>query len=343
MVTNDGAPDEVMDGVPIRACRLNYPRWRVLIDAKRQFLPELISANADIYQLHSPELLPLALPLKRAGKLVVYDAHEDLPRHILEKDWVPWIFRRPMGVIAKQYLRYIFCRIDEVISPLSHVVAHLQCTIGKGILVANFPIVKPAPGVTEEEFAQRPLAICYAGTVYKYSNQEAILEALSLLPEMHYQVAGHIAEEHRRTLEQKPGESQIRFLGRISQDELRILLNSSICGMCVYDYKQNLGWKLGSYGTNKLFEYMEAGLPIICTDYDLWRDLVERWNCGVCVQPGSVEEIRAAIEFIMRDKKRAYRMGQNGRRAVLEEFNWATEERKYLGVFERLTRTQDIV
>lgn len=338
MVTNDGEPDEVMDGVVIRACRLKLSRRRVLLGAKRQFLPELVAVDADVYQLHSPELLPLALPLKRAGKLVVYDAHEDLPRHIWEKEWVPWILRRPMGYASEHYLRFVLGRIDEVVSPHSHVVAHLQRTIGKGVLVANFPVVQDLPDVTEEEFAQRPATICYTGTVYSYSNQEETLDALAQIPGVRYRVAGHIADDHRRALEARAGSSKATFLGRLGRADLRSLYGSCLVGMCIYDYKHNLGWKLGSYGTNKVFEYMEAGLPLICTDYDLWRDLVERWECGICVRPGSVEEIRAAIEFLLSDRARAYRMGQNGRRAVLQEFNWATEERKYLEVFERLSR-----
>jgi glycosyltransferase involved in cell wall biosynthesis len=56
------------------------------------------------------------------------------------------------------------------------------------------------------------------------------------------------------------------------------------------------------------------------------------------VEPGSPEAIRAAIEHIVSDPDRAYHMGQNGRRAVLEEFNWSSEERKYVGVFEEIRR-----
>jgi glycosyltransferase involved in cell wall biosynthesis len=83
---------------------------------------------------------------------------------------------------------------------------------------------------------------------------------------------------------------------------------------------------------------MEAGLPVICTDYSLWKDIIDRYDCGICVKPGSVDEIRSAIEYIVSDRARAFRMGQNGRRAVLEEFNWSSEERKYLDVFKRIQR-----
>lgn len=341
IVTNDGEPDEVLEGVPIYSCRQVFPRWRVLLDAKRQFLSELVRVDADVYQLHSPELLPLALPLKRLGKAVVYDAHEDLPRHIWEKEWVPWLLRRPMGYAAEYYMRFVLRRIDEVVSPHSHVVAHLQKTVGRGVLVANFPLVHALESVSEAEFAARPAAICYTGTVYSYSNQEATLDAIAELPGVHYRVAGYVDEGHKAALMQRPGAARAEYMGRLGRPELRALYLSTIAGLSIYDYKHNLGWTLGSYGTNKVFEYMEAGLPLICTDYDLWRDIIDRWKCGVYVKPGSVAEIRRAIEYVVSDRKRAYEMGQNGRRAVLEEFNWTTEERKYLAVFDRIRQSRE--
>jgi glycosyltransferase involved in cell wall biosynthesis len=338
IVTNDGEPDEILEGIAIVSCRLRWPRWKVLAAAKHQFMDEVVRADADVYQLHSPELLPLVKPLKRLRKAVVYDAHEDLPRHMLEKEWVPSLFRRPLGFAAEQYFSRVLKQVDEVVTPHSHVVDHLQRTVGRGTLVANFPLVQDPPSVTEAAFAARPATICYTGTVYAYSNQEATLDALSGLPGVRYRVAGQIGEAHWQALKQFPAAGQMEFLGRVGQAELRALYTSCVAGLAIYDYKLNLGYKLGSYGTNKVFEYMEAGLPLICTDYTLWQDIVDRYECGVCVSPGSVEEIRAAIAYVVSDRARAFRMGQNGRRAVLEEFNWTSEERKYLAVFQRIGR-----
>jgi glycosyltransferase involved in cell wall biosynthesis len=343
ILTNDGDPDEVLEGIPVIACRIRWPRWRVLLAAKRQFMPEAVRLDADVYQLHSPELLPMSQPLMKLGKRVVYDAHEDLPRHILEKDWLPSPLRRPLAYAAEYYLRHTFDRIDEIVTPHNHVVEHLQKTVGKGTLVANFPLIQDLRDVTAEQFAARPAAVCYSGTVYLHSNQEATLDALSGMPGVRYRVAGYIGEAHREALLKRPGAAQLEFMGRLSQVELRQLYTSCIAGLAIIDYKLNQGYKRGSYAVNKLFEYMEAGLPVICTDYTLWRDIVERYECGICVRPGNVGDIRDAIEYIVSDRNRAFRMGQNGRRAVLEEFNWASEERKYLDVFARLDRSKNAV
>lgn len=336
-VTNDGEPDGVLEGIPFTSCKMRYPRWKTLVAAKYQFLPELFRVDADVYQLHSPELLPLAAPLHRMGKGVVYDAHEDLPRHMLEKEWVPGAFRRPLSWLSEAYLeRTLGAFVDEVVSPHGHVVDALQRSIGKGVLVANFPVVEPLTPVSDAEFAARENVICYSGTVYLHSNQEATLEALASLPDVRYRVAGYIGDAHRRALESQAAAGRVEFMGRVARSELRRLYTSTVAGMAIIDYRLNQGGRRGSYAVNKVFEYMEAGLPLICTDYELWRELVERYECGVCVRPGSVSDIRAAVALLTSDRALAHRMGQNGRRAVLEEFNWGKEERKYLEVFRRL-------
>ena len=108
-------------------------------------------------------------------------------------------------------------------------------------------------------------------------------------------------------------------------------------GVVVYDYKLNLGYKLGSYGTNKIFEYMETGLPFICTDYILWKEIVDENNCGICVEPGNAEQITNAIQYLIDHPALAYQMGQNGRKAVLNKYNWRTQEIAYVDLFEKLS------
>ena len=94
VLTNDGDPEEIIEGVPIYRCNKVYnSRIKTLILASHQFYEKAKIIDADVYQLHSPELLPLGMKLKGLGKKVVYDAHEHMPMHILEKEWIPKTFR----------------------------------------------------------------------------------------------------------------------------------------------------------------------------------------------------------------------------------------------------------
>jgi glycosyltransferase involved in cell wall biosynthesis len=337
ILTNDGDPDEMIDGIRVINCGKPWSRARTLLLAKRQFLKSALAIDADIYQLHSPELLSLGLALKKAGKKIVYDAHEDMPRHLLEKDWLPRSSRKIVSMAFEKYMLHMLSHFDEIISPHSHVVADFQVKLGKGTLIANFPLVRPNALLRYDHYNSRGAVLCYAGTVYSYSNQEETVAALNTLNDAQYQIAGYIEEDHAKRLKAMPGGDRLVILGRLAREDLDEFYQSARVGLVIYDYKLNLGDRLGSYGTNKVFEYMEAGLPFVCTDYILWKDIVKRYDCGICVAPGRPDEIAAAIDYILQDGDRAYRMGQNGRRAVLEEFNWTSEEKKYVRIFQNLS------
>lgn len=336
ILTNDGNPDEVLDGIRVVDCGKPWSRSKTLLMAKQQFLDKALEIDADIYQLHSPELLPLGLALKKIGKKVIYDAHEDMPRHLLEKEWLPLFTRKLISTIFEKYMLSTLGQYDEIVSPHSHVVAGFQTLLGKGILIANFPLITAKSEFDEDDYTVRQSILCYSGTVYSYSNQEEIVDALSRVGNVQYRIAGYIDDSHAEKLKGMPAGYKIDILGRLSRPDLQKFYHSARVGLVIYDYKLNLGDRLGSYGTNKIFEYMEAGLPFICTDYVLWKDITDRYDCGICVAPGNPEEIAEAIKYLLQNPKQAYRMGQSGRQAVLKEFNWVSEEKKYVALFRNI-------
>jgi glycosyltransferase involved in cell wall biosynthesis len=337
ILTNDGLPDESKDGIAIMSCvSLPAGRFESLCFAKKMFLRKALQLDADIYQLHSPELLPLARPLLKRGKKVVYDAHEDMPRHLLEKEWLPKIIRSVVSRVFSWYMYGVFRSVNEVISPHFHVVADAQLKAGKGIMVANFPIVRADDGIEFATYASRPKSVCYTGTAYSFSNQAAVAEAISEVEAATYSIAGHLSPKERAKIEARLPASRFAFLGRLDHKELIDFYGTQLAGLVIYDYMQNIGGKTGTYGTNKIFEYMEAGLPVICTDFDLWQDFVEDYKCGYCVAPGDVEAIRNAVRAVLKDRKTAWEMGRRGRRAIEEKFNWKSEARKYSALMHSL-------
>jgi glycosyltransferase involved in cell wall biosynthesis len=337
ILTSDGEAEELSDGIRIvSSTRKPVGRLRSLTLATWIFQKAALSINADVYQVHSPELLPLAVRLRRLGKRVVYDAHEDMPKHILEKEWLPSAIRPLISKTFATYQSRAVSELDAVISPHSHVVEGFQESGIDSTLIANFPLVDREHPVIPLNVDERAPLICYTGTVYRYSNQENICEAVNELEGVKYAIAGFIDDNHRKVLEGILPPEKFSFLGRLSQRDLAAFYRRCSIGVVVYDYKLNLGWRRGSFGTNKIFEYMEAGLPIICTDFELWADIVSRFDCGICVPPGDKTAIKDAIRFLVENPERAVEMGINGRQAVLREFNWTNEESKYVSLVKRL-------
>ena len=337
VLTNDGEPEEIIEGIPFYSCNKVYnSRIKTLFVASKQFYKKAKIIDADVYQLHSPELLPLGMKLKRLGKKVIYDAHEHMPMHILEKDWIPKPIRIPLSKCVKWYMEYTLPRFDFVIPPHSHVVSDLKNKVKNIELIANFPLVKKINNFSFEEYSNRENIICYTGTVYPYSNQQLLANALQRFSNLKYDIAGYIDSELLKELESIISPSKFKFHGRISFNKLHDFYNNSTIGYVLYDYKLNLGYKLGSYGTNKIFEYMEEGLPFICTDYTLWKEICDHHHCGIYVPPGDQQKLEEALSFLIENKEEAYKMGQNGKQAVKKIFNWASEESKYIKIFNSI-------
>ena len=92
---------------------------------------------------------------------------------------------------------------------------------------------------------------------------------------------------------------------------------------------------LESYPT-KLFEYMASGVPVVASDFPLWRQIVEDAGCGLLVDPESPEEIAEAIDWLMDHPEEAAQMGANGKVAARQTFNWPSEAEKLLALYKRL-------
>ena len=333
ILTNDGGVEECVDGINIYCTNFWQSRLKILFFATKQFLRKSIEINADIYLIHSPELLFLGLLLKSRGKKVVYDVHEDLPRHILDKEWLPRFSRLPISIISDFYLNFVFSKIDALISPHSHVIDRYKSINSNCTLITNFAKSVSDFNFDLSEYLGRRKVICYSGTCYFHSNQIQILEAIKDNEDVIYSIAGTIPE--KLYLEMKSHESFIKlnFLGLIDYRLMKDFYNKARIGMIIMDYKPNWGSKRGTYAVNKMFEYMESGLPIICSDYDLWIQVINKYNCGVYVKPGNITEIKSAINFLLENPTVAYQMGQNGVNAIHSEYNWSFEEVKLHELF----------
>jgi glycosyltransferase involved in cell wall biosynthesis len=79
-----------------------------------------------------------------------------------------------------------------------------------------------------------------------------------------------------------------------------------------------------------MFEYMAAGIPVIASDFPLWREIIEGNQCGLCVDPLDPKAIAASIDKLINNRDLARRMGENGRRSIVDSFNWSIEEKKLL-------------
>jgi glycosyltransferase involved in cell wall biosynthesis len=92
---------------------------------------------------------------------------------------------------------------------------------------------------------------------------------------------------------------------------------------------------------NKLFDYMLMSLPVVASNFPLYRGVVETHHCGLTVDPARPHEIaRALVYLLIEHPREAQQMGANGRRAVLETYNWEKESQKLLQTYDTVLHTE---
>lgn len=331
LIVNDSKDDEIIDNIKIISTKFKYKnRIDRMLNSRKYILKKAIEVNADIYHFHDPELLPLCNKLRRIGKKIIFDSHEDVPKQIIDKYWIPKILRNIASELYTAYEKYSVKKYDAVISVTPHVVERFKKTNLNSILITNYPIISE---IQQREKNSKNI-ICFAGGISTQWNHDIIIAAIENIDDIEYLLAGDGNIEYLNKLKTIPGWRKVKYLGRISQDEVKGIYSKSVAGMALNYSNQAKG--IGTLGNTKMFEYMEASLPVICTDYKLWKEIIIEYNCGICVEPNNVKQIETAICFIINNKEESIKMGQEGRRAVEEKFNWNIEEQKLLELYEHL-------
>lgn len=329
LLVNDDKEDEILDGVKIISTRFKPKnRKERFLNSKKLLLEKALQIDADIYQLHDPDLLPLGNKLKKRGKKVIFDSHEDYPQQIRDKTWIPKIIRSTVAMFYGLYEELSISKYDGVMSVTPHVVERLRNTNPNTVMITNYPIVDKN-GVIKRKPEK---AICFAGGIGEQWSHENILKAIENIDGIKYILAGTSSESYIEKLRILPSWEKVEYKGRIPFEEVKDIYSRSIAGMALNYSIQAMGQ--GTLGNTKLFEFMEAELPLICTDYTLWKEIVDEYKCGICVDPNNIEEIKSAVEYIIDNPEEAEQMGKNGRRAVLEKYNWQTQEEILLSLHE---------
>jgi glycosyltransferase involved in cell wall biosynthesis len=174
--------------------------------------------------------------------------------------------------------------------------------------------------------------VCYAGGISPIRGIREMVSAIARTEVRMLLAGGFSSEELRHATLKIPGWKRVDYIGHISRPELARVMKRCFAGLVLFHPEAN---HVHSQ-PNKMYEYMSAGLPLIASNFPLWREFVERVGCGICVDPLDPQAIAAAITFLDRHRGRARTMGENGRLAVTRDFNWEHEQTVLIDLYRRL-------
>lgn len=292
-----------------------------------------LQIDADIYHFHDPELLPYALKLKKKGKYVIFDSHEKYTEQIASKPYLPGWAAKLISKVYGCFENFVLKRIDAVVFP---------CTMqGKNpfagkcrrvSIISNAAILEEFYDCFDMDIPREDRTVCYVGGLTEDRgitvNMQAAYRANAKLV-----LAGKFSPSgYHEQLQQRAEYGCVDYRGMLSRQEVRALLASCQIGLCtLLDRGQYL--KIDTFGI-KVYEYMSMGLPVILSRSDYNQKMVDAYQFGLCVDPENPDSVSHAIRYLLDNPKEAKQMGDNGRRAIKEEFNWGVEEKKLLALYE---------
>lgn len=296
---------------------------RMLLTTKRIYKKSL-EQDADIYHLHDPELLPYALKLKRNGKCVIFDSHENILEYMESKSYIPKLARKIISSIFKRYATHILRKIDGIISVTPSFCNDFKAINPNTVIITNYPFSSDTSDSSEKNKKQQQL--CFTGGISEQWCIDLVLNAINDIPETNIVLCGSFDnDEYERKLKEMPAWSKCNYLGILPFHKVKAIQQSSSIGLCILKYSQNTNFKEGTLGNTKLFEYMSSGTAVVCTDFSIWSAIIDRYHCGIVVPPNNPNAIRNAIHYLLSHPEECIEMGKNGKKAVNYKFNWDTQ------------------
>ncbi|MEK6642681.1 MAG: glycosyltransferase family 4 protein [Planctomycetota bacterium] len=343
LVNNPPTPER--DGVhfhalaPTPSCIRPVRIRRRLSDA----LTRALALKADVFHFHDAEILTIARRLKQNDATIIYDVHEDSPQEVLDMNK-----GRPLYAAAK-YL--VFKRLwSTAPRVVDHFVAATPAIAAmfppdRTTTICNYPLPEEFVDIARARIPSRtfhpntPPHFIFIGGISVIRGAREMVQAMSLLPDSsnaRLQLVGEFQPpELRAELERLPGWSRVNVLPWQPRENLAALLANSVAGLVPFHPGRNHTEAL----PNKIFEYMAAALPVIASDFPLWRELISREHSGILINPLDPKSIADALRKIVNAPLEYAAMGQRGAQAVHSRYNWTSEGGKLVDLYKRLVPT----
>ena len=319
-------PTVVVESSKGRLGRLITTQYRAT-RAARKIRPTLI-------HFHDPELLPSAFLLRLFGYKVIYDVHEDMPKVIQSRHWLNPSIRPALSRLMMAIEWLAGYTMSGVVTTVPSI--YKRFPMRRTVLVQNFP--ERSELTTNDSAApydQRESGlVCWAGALSEARGAIAMAEAISKVEfgPARLELAGRFdPPELADSAVSVGGPGRVQTLGVLGRADVLDLYNRARVGLMLYQ-------PTPSYIESqpiKLFEYMNAGIPIVASDFPFIRSVLETHGCGICVDPTNPAEAADAIEFLLTHPEEAKAMGARGREAI-ELFTWEAEFEELLGLYRRV-------
>lgn len=311
--------------------------WRALFASPYALLRGLW-IRPKLVHVYIPEFLPFAFVFQLLGAKVIYEVQENLYKKMHFKT-----------LNRGRLLEKAFYKIDQfarkhcylIFTEHAYLSTYTRLTKPYEVIY-NYPLpsfLEPF-GVPYRPHPKQP-SFFYIGLLSFERAFDTLVDALVQLKTSYPEFVVHLFGNRTFTdddLARLPQfdnvKTNLQFYGYTDQREAFRYAAGATAGLALL---KPVGDYPDSY-TTKLFEYMALGLPVITSNFPLYKQVVERHRCGLCVSPNDPAQITDALRYLIEHPDEARSMGQRGREAVEQYFSWTQEAKKLLSFYELVLR-----
>ena len=321
---------------------------RFVLFREKGFLRNLISAyrkakqiHADLYHVHEFELLPFALILRyKYRRKVIYDAHEtifyfftEFSRRSILFAFFPALFAQALEWLCSHF-------VDHIITVTPWIAQGFRPFHKKVSLVYNYPNLEFFSGVKRELAPQNKPIILYHGQIVQARNIDVIVESVLYVkekfPSVKLLIVGSVVDwyyEYLQNIVKRDNlEEVVEFRDRVPFDKIPQLIAGATIGLSSMSPNESFKRSIQI----KPFEFMSMGVPVLGCRVPSTEIYIEKPGAGVLVDPPTPGNLGRAIIDLLDNPEKMKTMGEKGRKAVSERYNWKRTEPTLLKVYEEV-------
>lgn len=332
LIVADSLGDEIKDGVNILDIgKHSSGRIKRMIQSSRAMFEKVLQVKPDVVHFHDPELIGVGQKLAKLGYKVIYDVHEDVPKQVMNKHWIPKVLR-PIISKAVELRESIASRKFSGVVCATEIIANRFRSYNRNsIAIHNYPILAELAKI-DVNWSSRTNSLCYLGSISETRGILPLVDSLAISG-LTLDLAGPYSNPNiELSIKRSGGAKQVKYHGVLNRSGVSNLLASVKVGIVTLlptpSYVESL--------PIKLLEYMLAGIPVVASNFPLWEEYIKKNHCGLMVDPTNTSAIADACQYLINHQDEAKAMGERGRKAVINNYTWEVESQKLINFYQKL-------
>ncbi|MBK8610955.1 MAG: glycosyltransferase [Chitinophagaceae bacterium] len=175
--------------------------------------------------------------------------------------------------------------------------------------------------------------ILYQGAVNEGRSFETLIPAFkSINSKLIICGDGNFMEQAKKMVAENHLEEKITFKGRVTPDELLIIARQAYIGITLFENKG-----LSNYYSlgNRFFDYLHAGIPQLCVNYPVYREINEPWPVAVLIDDLASGNLATQLNNLLENEV-LYNELQKNCLELRHVFNWQLEEKTLIQFYKDL-------